>query len=116
LEIQSAIQAIKIGIRHQGWYTLAGAESEKQLLRKWLSDSTIQNFLKVNRYNDILWYNREAFGELLTWMQTIALVEGQKRLLASSTVAETLLGTHEAMKKYKALDKKSGYQVLKLIG
>jgi hypothetical protein len=106
-EIQSAIQAIKIGIRHQSWYSLAGSESEKQLLRKWLSDSTIQ---------DILWYNREAFGELLTWLQAIALVEGQKRLLASSTVAETLLGTHETMKKYKAMDKKSGYQVMKLIG
>lgn len=116
LEIQSAIQAIKIGIRHKDWYIDAGNESEKQLLRKWLSDSTIQNFLKVNRYNDILWYNREAFGELLTWLQAMALVEGQKKLLASSTVAETLLGTHETMKKYKALDKKSGYQVMKLIG
>ncbi len=115
VEVQTAIQAIRIGIRYQGWYNVAGSESEKQLLRKWLSDSEIQNFLKVNRYNGILWYNRESFSELLTWMQVIALVETQHESLASSTVAETLLGTNEVMKKLKAMDKKSAYQVLKLI-
>lgn len=116
VEIQNAIQAIRIGIRHQDWFTDAGTQSEKQLLRKWLSDSDIQNFLKVNRYNGILWYNRESFSELMTWMQTIALVETQKKSLASSTVAETLLGVHEIMKKLMTMDKKSTYQVLKLIG
>ncbi len=116
VEIQNAIQAIRIGIRHQGWYTVAGSHSEKQLLRKWLSDSDIQNFLEVNRYNGILWYNRESFSEFLTWMQVIALVETQKEYPAGSTVAETLLGSSELMRKIKALDKKSAYQVLKLIG
>ena len=115
VEIQTAIQAIRIGIRHQGWYTDSGSLSETQLLRKWLSDSDIQNFLKVNRYNGILWYNRESFSELLTWMQVIALVETQKEYLAGSTVAETLLGTHEILRKMKAMDIKSAYQVLKLI-
>jgi glycosidase len=116
VEVQNAIKAIRIGIRHQGWYADASSESEKQVLRKWLSDSEIQNFLKVNRYNGILWYNRESFGELMTWMQVITLVENQKPLITSATMAETLIGTGQMMSKIKLMDKKSGYQVLKLIG
>ena len=115
VEIQNAIQAIRIGMHQHDWYVQAGSQNEKQLLKKWLSDLEIQNFLKVNRYNDILWYNRESFSELLTWMQVIALVENQKEMVTRSTLAETLIGTGQMMGKIKLMDKKSAYQVLKLI-
>lgn len=115
-DIQSTLLAVKIGIRHQNWYHDAVSLSAKQLLKSWLSDLNVQSFLKVNRYNDTLWYNREALGEFLQWMQLFALIESQKEARSSSMVTETLLATNKVIKKIKELDKRSGYQVMKLIG
>ena len=40
-----------------------------------LSDSDALNYLGVNRYQDILWFNKEAFEDLMWWLFIIAAVE-----------------------------------------
>ena len=112
---QSAFLALKIAIRHQDWLANIGDKSAKMLLKEWFSDIHIQQFLKVNRYNDILWYNRESFGDLLTLMQAIALIQAQVEGISNSLLAESLLATNEILKQIKVQDKKSNYQVMKLI-
>ena len=112
---QSAFLALKIAIRHQDWLANLGDKSAKMLLKEWFSDIHVQQFLKVNRYNDILWYNRESFSDLLTLMQSIALIQAQVDGISNSLLAESLLATNEILKHIKVQDKKSNYQVMKLI-
>jgi hypothetical protein len=33
-----------------------------------MNDSEVQQFLQINRYKDILWFNKETFELLLSWM------------------------------------------------
>jgi len=35
-----------------------------QVLQSLLRDNEVQRFLQVNRYQDVLWFNGEAFEEL----------------------------------------------------
>ena len=40
-----------------------------------LADSDALSYLGVNRYQDILWFNKEAFEDLLWWLFIIGAVE-----------------------------------------
>lgn len=41
-------------------------QTAESLLNTWLKDEEIRQFLAVNRYQDVLWYNKEAL-EMLLW-------------------------------------------------
>jgi hypothetical protein len=71
------IGTIEILINHHGWYELkaAGQNQAYQVLMSWLRDSRVQQFLQVNRYRGVLWFNHEAFEELLSWMLALAVIE-----------------------------------------
>lgn len=114
-EIQSALLAVKIAVKNQTWLIDRNQQSVELLLKNWFSDINIQSFVHVNRYNDVLWYNRESFNELLTLLQITALIESQKEGTSSSAIAENLIQIDEIFKKIRSKVKQSGYQVLKLI-
>jgi len=111
----SALLAVKIAIRHQSWLLDHGDKPAKLILKEWLSDINVQHYLKVNRYNDILWYNRESFSELLNLMQFISLIQSQKEGVSNALLAESLLASNDIIKEIRVKDKKSNYQVMKLI-
>jgi len=46
-----------------------------QILTSILSDNDAQGFLGVNRYQDTLWFNKEAFEDLMWWIYIISVVE-----------------------------------------
>jgi len=82
----------------------------------WFSIPEIQSFLQFNRFEGILWYNRDAFATLIWSMMTIAVL--RTRALPDSTeneALESLLGSHEVMKTLQKADKNSAYQVENLI-
>jgi len=47
----------------------------EQALQRWLRDSEFQQFLGVNRYQDILWFNKEAFECWLWWVFAASVIE-----------------------------------------
>jgi hypothetical protein len=114
-ESNSAFLAMKIAVKHQDWAKHLGQKSVKTLLREWLSDINVQSFLKVNRYNDILWYDREAFSNLLCLMELTALIQSQINGRSDSTLAETLISINVYVKQIMNLDKHSSYQVENLV-
>jgi glycosidase len=61
----------------QGWCSdqAPTAELAYRSLENWLKDTQVQQFLGVNRYQGILWFNQEAFDELLWWLFVLAVVE-----------------------------------------
>jgi hypothetical protein len=40
-----------------------------------LADSEAQRFLGVNRFDGVLWFNKESFEQLLWWMLWLAVVD-----------------------------------------
>jgi len=114
-EVHSALLAIKIAIRNQNWISEALAQPIEVLLRKLVSDIDVQNFIQENRYNDILWFNREAFLELLTILQAVAVVDALKANYSNSALAEKLIHVDGVIRKIKLKVKRSGYQVLNLL-
>jgi hypothetical protein len=98
---------------HQGWFKEKRAY---RFLESLLKDNEVQQFLQINRYNDILWFNREAFDDLLWWLRLLAAIEissdPQRPALQAAKDLEDCNGTIETLNEAV---KKSGYQVEKLL-
>jgi hypothetical protein len=115
-EISSSLQALKLITAQQDWYVLDSRNSTADIVNRWLSLPEIQSFLKINRFENTLWYNREAFGDLLWWMTVIAMVRQQGAADATENQAiETLLGCHEIVRSLQEADAVSDFQVEKLL-
>jgi hypothetical protein len=84
------------------------------VLRTWLSDREVQTFLNVNRYRDVLWYNKEAFEELVWWMFVVAVLD-----LAETTepaALPTAISTcYKVIQRLQQAEAVSDYQVEKLV-
>jgi len=72
-----SVGIVKILIAHQYWD--AGTPEEPlnafNLLTRLLSDADVRHFLRVNRHQDALWFNDEAFDELLGWLLAVELLQ-----------------------------------------
>jgi glycosidase len=114
-EIQITLMSVRIASRHHSWLQELNGLPAKAILKDWLADPQIQYLLRVNRYNDILWYSREGFQTLVTLMQFVALLEAQKTGISASVLSEKLIELDAIFKQINALEKKSDYQVMKLV-
>jgi glycosidase len=80
-----------------------------------LCDEPIGHFAGVNVWDDVAWYNREAYEELLIWLETLETLHAS----ADTRLDEAALATRirEADRRAMALSKAgetSGYQLDKL--
>ena len=108
-----SITLIKLLTGHQGWFW---EKRPYQVLESLLKDNEVQQFLQINRYNDILWFNREAFDNLLWWLMVLATVEISSDLQRPATLqARDLEDCYVIIQRLKEAATKSGYQVEKLL-
>jgi len=72
-----AVDVVRLLTEHASWFNIESNEALTALsvLQSLLKDSHAQSFIKSNRYQGILWYNREAFDEMLWWLFAICLVQ-----------------------------------------
>jgi hypothetical protein len=81
-----------------------------------LKDSDIQQFLQVNQCNDIWWFNKEAFEEMLWWLMMVAaLTIGSDPLRPVNAVVEELQRCYSIIQTWQGAEEKSEYQVEKLL-
>jgi glycosidase len=108
------VTVIKQLTSYQGWFEAPGLEHAYQLVEALFSDAEVQQLLRVNRYQDVLWFDKHAFERLLWWMLTVAVVS----LSAGSapTDAARKFGVaHGTTTQLRAAAEASGYQVEKLL-
>ncbi len=113
-----AVGTIKLLVAHQHWCQDGSTSKQRtyQILQTWLQDAQVQQFLQVNRYRDILWFNQEAFHQLLAWMLTVAAVEiSADPGRAPEEVAKDIVACFDLIKKMQQAEEKSGYQVANLL-
>ena len=111
-----SVMVIKHITSHQSWFETPELGHAYQLLEALLSDTEVQQLLRVNRYQDVLWFDKHAFDRLLWWMLTVAVVSLSA---GASTVATDAVGTigvaHRTITQLRAAAEASGYQVEKLL-
>jgi glycosidase len=113
-----SLTLVKLLTGHQRWFDVkpSGQKRAYAILESLLKDGEVHKFLQVNRYHDILWFNKEAFGELLWWlMMAAALAISSDPLRPVNTVVEELKGCYSMIQTLQEAEQKSEYQIEKLL-
>jgi hypothetical protein len=103
---------------HQRWFEVKLSDQKQSyaILESLLKDGEVQKFLKINQYNDILWFNKEAFEEMLWWLMMVAaLTIGSEPLRPVNAVVAELERCYSMIQKWQQAEDKSEYQVEKLL-
>ncbi|NOS35454.1 MAG: hypothetical protein GQ522_02315, partial [Deltaproteobacteria bacterium] len=73
-------------------------------------------FLQVNRHQEMLWFNKEAFDLLLWWIFLITVVESAADpRLKPAEKGEVIAHHYETVRGLRRAAERSGYQVEKLL-
>jgi hypothetical protein len=108
-----SVTLIKLLTRYQRWFE---EETVCRVIEALLKDDEVQQFIGVNRYEDILWFNKEAFEEMLWWMMLTAALEiGFDPLRPAKEIIRGLERCWTMIQKLQEAKIKSGYQVEKLL-
>jgi hypothetical protein len=113
-----AVILVKLLTSHQRWFEVKPPDQKQTsaILESLFKDDEVQQFLRVNQYNDIWWFNKEAFEELLWWLLLIAAVEiGSDPLRPINEVVKELNGCYSMIQTWQKAEEQSEYQVEKLM-
>jgi glycosidase len=115
-EAWQAVDVIRLLTGQQSWYLRVGSQSLDVILEEWLADSTVRRFLGINRFKDVLWFNKEALEEFVWWMTLVNMLEASAGTRKTSTrFVEQVLGAYEIVQNILRAEKSSAYQVNKLL-
>jgi len=113
-----AIGIIQILIDQQRWFDTPTAQNRRafELLTLGLRDQVVRQFLQVNRYNNVLWFNKEAFDEWLWWLLLVAVVDSMLNPDRSvSEIVTEIDERYDTLQKLQQAESRSEYQVEKLL-
>jgi len=103
-----ALVIVKILCSSQNWSKNISKKKQPlyQLLNTLLEDPLVQQYLQVNRHQDILWFNKESFASLAGWLFAVGvldcLIKNDPKLIGQLfSIVETLFEIGEV----------SGYRV-----
>ncbi|MBP6068823.1 MAG: alpha-amylase [Anaerolineaceae bacterium] len=72
-EAYKACQAIKWMLINTNWLTEKDLAA-RDLLEKWLQDEQFKEYLELNEYNQVFWFNKEKFETMLWYMHIAAIL------------------------------------------
>jgi len=111
-----AVTIIKRLTSHQRWFEAQGIEGTYQVLEALLSDSELQQLLGVNRYQGVLWFNKQSFERLLWWLLLLAaIIVSADPLRPADETAAQIAACYDTVRRLRAAAEESGYQVEKLL-
>lgn len=109
-----AITLVKILIKHR----TPGNQPVIFNLQSLFSDRAVQAYLGVNRYQDVLWFNKEAFEELIWWLYATAIINitaSGEKVTPVKDVPKGILALYKDVQQIFEAESKSGCQVEKLL-
>ncbi len=110
-----AVSVIKLLTSHQSW-SEARDDTPSTILERWLKDDEVLAFLRVNRFEGVVWFNKEAFEEFLRWMFAVAVIEitADPRRSASEAV-KRMTDCHDTMVSLLQAEAESEYRLDQLV-
>jgi hypothetical protein len=120
------LDLVRVLVAHAHWWTRCQPSRSKRkakldpatplsLLRTWLNDESVQAFIGMNRYNEVVWFNKEAFEELLWWLFLISLIEISAQGQKKPSLDPTLVNCFTIIQALLEAEAGSDYQVEKLL-
>ena len=110
------VARLKLLSATQDAFNQCGKQPLAEMVQSWLADGEVRSFVGVNRYKDILWFNREAFEEWVGWVELMSAFDSLTDPNAGASLfVERLLICQEMRKKLLKAARASGYQVEKLL-
>jgi len=112
-----AVGLIKILTTHQNWYAtkaIDAPEQVHQVTEVLLKDGDVQQFLHVNRYQGVLWFQKEAFEQLLWWLMEVATIRSTA-FHPWGELDEDLPIAYGSVKRLLKAKDDSGYQIEELL-
>lgn len=115
---QSVFEAtvmIKILTSHQNWY-IHDVETDyqaAQIMRILMTDLEVQSYIQTNRYQNILWFNQEAFENLVRWLFIISIINSVSALNNEKDLIKELERVFLVTDQWLTSAKSSNYQVEK---
>jgi len=107
---------LRLILNIQHWFEEAGDLPVRRILENWLADPDVQRTLGVNRYNDVLWYNKEAFEDFVWWTVAVSLLQSSAEPgWSSAHLVERLLGSFEIASMLLDASSRCGYTVSGLL-
>jgi len=111
-----AVVIIKRLTSHQHWFEIQDGAGAYETLEALLRDSEMQQLLGVNRYQGVLWFNKQSFERLLWWLLLLAAIMiSADPARAPHEVAEAITACYGTIRRLRAAAAESGYQVEKLL-
>ncbi|MBC8161538.1 MAG: hypothetical protein H7Z42_10010, partial [Roseiflexaceae bacterium] len=104
---------VKKLVTYQRWFETPAPDQAYRVLELIMGDPGVQRMIGVNRYQGVLWFNREQFEQLLAWMQFLAGVTIQAEL--ADDHAAQLASAHATIATLRQAADQSEYQVAKLM-
>jgi hypothetical protein len=119
-----AVGIIKLTTTHHGCFEGGGPRQRGEgagdqlyrIVESLLTDNEVHRFLQVNRHQEMLWFNKEAFDLLLWWIFLITVVESAADpRLEPEERGEVIAHHYETVRGLRQAAERSGYQVEKLL-
>lgn len=105
------IQVWRTLLQWSDWYTHVQRDGLSATLTEWLHDPLVRALLKVNEYQGVLWFQKEAYEAALHWMLVLSAVqiladpdlspEAQVTMLQACYAVIRLLQRAEAQSEYQ---------------
>jgi hypothetical protein len=89
--------------------------TSQKFLESLLADSIITDYLEINTYNGIRWFNKEKFIDLLWYQRTVRFIRLAAVNLESTEIFAAILLQERLFKELEKAVEDSGYQLDRLI-
>jgi hypothetical protein len=116
-EAWQAVAVIKLLTSHQLRFATKAPDVRTkacEVLETLLEDDEVHPFLQVNRYQDVLWFNKQAFEQLLWWL-LLAAATHTTASRPTALAGEEILACYEVVERLRQAGEESGYQVEELL-
>jgi hypothetical protein len=110
------VALVKVLTSHQRWFARESLDIPLRaypILRTLLQDDEVQQFLRVNRYQNVLWFNKEAFEQLSWWLLLVAIAATPLR--SEAEARDDILAAYKVVRQLLRAEEESGYRVEELL-
>ena len=105
-----AVTMVKALTTHQRWYQQSGGRRQ-EIIATLLADPDVQRVVQMNRYQGALWFNKEAFEQLLQWLDLTSTLLAR----ADGEPEEALADRHALITELRAAAEEAAYQAEELL-
>jgi len=115
---RNSLTIIKLLTSHQNWFEAKPSDQKQAygVLESLFKNDDVRQFLSVNHYKGIWWFNKEAFEEMLWWLMMVAaLIIGSDPLRPIHAVVKELERCYSMIQTWQEAQEHSEYQIEKLL-